>query len=166
MITKEGCEKAKEILRMANDYPVSKYNDSDLINNAINAFENLIHEHFDSNSINWLKKCMGEEAFNVVFSSEEEVKKWVDRIKWHVKKVDELGRKLQELKSNPPLKFEEIKVGDILWDKKEKEFVKVVYKFTNSIREKNLSLIYFGDEGAYDSRFEENRFYRKEVKDD
>lgn len=98
MLTKEECEKAKEILRMANDYPVSKYNDSDLISNAINAFENLIHEHFDNNQIDWLKKCMGEENFDLIFSSEEEVKKWIDRVNWHLKKVDELGRELQKLK--------------------------------------------------------------------
>lgn len=47
-MNKEECLKAKEILRMANDYPTSEYNDSRLINDAINLFENLIAEHFDN----------------------------------------------------------------------------------------------------------------------
>lgn len=170
MLTKEECLKALD--RIENDEYLITEDDEGYLMHIVNSYKNelmtlrhLIYEHFDNNQIDWLKKCMGEEAFNVVFSSEEEVKKWIDRVNWHVKKVDELGRELQKLKSNPPLKFEEIKVGDILWDKKEKEFVKVVYKFTNSIREKNLSLIYFGDEGAYDSRFEENTYYRKQVEE-
>lgn len=47
-MTKEECLKAKEILRMANDYPTSKYNNSDLIDQAIQLFENLVEEHFNN----------------------------------------------------------------------------------------------------------------------
>lgn len=47
-MTKEECLKAKEVLRMANDYPTSEYNDSGLINDAINSFGKLIREHFDN----------------------------------------------------------------------------------------------------------------------
>lgn len=68
---------------------------------------------------------------------------------------------------NPPLKFEEIKVGDWLWDDKYKYYRCVYYLVIHDGS--------FIDEGKYISfnkesyymehheLFEENRFYRKQV---
>lgn len=105
-MNKEECLKAKEILRMANDYPTSEYNDSHLINDAINLFENLIEEYFD----------------------------------------------------NPPLKFEELEVGKVYWDKKYNQWclIIMVCKYPHTK--------YF-DGTISDAKFEENRFYRKQVEE-
>lgn len=47
-MTKNEYLEAKETLQIANDYPTSKYNNSDLIDQAIQLFENLIEEHFNN----------------------------------------------------------------------------------------------------------------------
>lgn len=46
-LTKEKCEKALHELEMANKYPVSKYNDSRLIDFHLVTFEQLIEEYFE-----------------------------------------------------------------------------------------------------------------------
>lgn len=166
MLTKEGCEKALD--RIENEECLITEDDDVYLMHIVNLYKNelrtlrhLIYEHFDNNPIDWLKNCMGEEAFNVVFSSEEEVKKWVDRIKWHVKKVDELGRKLQELKSNPPLKLEELESGMWVWDNKEKMYIKYCNNYDTKEYGKGIRVQMGFDLVRYP--YEENRFYRKQV---
>lgn len=109
-MTKEEYYKAKEILRMANDYPTSEYNDSRLINNSINLFENLIHEHFD----------------------------------------------------NPPLSFEELEAEMWVWDNKEKMYIKSCNNFDTEEYGKGIRIQMGFDLVRYP--YEENRYYRKEVK--
>lgn len=99
MLTKEECLEALTEIKMYGSINIPLY--------SLEAIENLIKEHFDNPQIDWLKNCMGEEAFNLIFSSQEEVNKWFDRMRWHVKKCDEYGRELDILKNNPPLKCEE-----------------------------------------------------------
>ena len=66
---------------------------------------------------------------------------------------------------NPPLKFEELEVGMVVWDNIEKKFVQIgpfcpideyywIYSFGTDIFEY-----------AVKNEFEENRFYKHEVKD-
>ena len=100
-----------------------------LLNTVTSLLERLIHEHFDNPRIDWLKNCMREEAFNLIFSSQEEVNKWFDRMRWHVKKCDEYGRELDILKNNPPLKFEELIKHEVVWDNKVKEYAFVLEQY-------------------------------------
>lgn len=111
LLTKEECEKALETLS-SPPYESScggcicgVSDCGDCPNNKANKLLNqLIDEHFDNTQINWLKNCMEEEAFNLVFSSQEEVNKWFDRMRWHVKKCDEYGRELDILKKQSTFK--------------------------------------------------------------
>lgn len=168
MFTKEECLKALD--RIENDeYLITEDDDGYLINivnlykNELRTLRHLIHENFENNPIDWLKNCMGEEAFNVVFSSKEEVKKWIDRVNWHLKKVDELGRELQKLKSNPPLKFEELKDEMWVWDNKEKKYIKSCNNFDTEEYGKGIRVQIGFDLVRYP--YEENRFYRKQVEE-
>ena len=97
------------------------------------------------------------------FSSKEEVKKWIDRVNWHLKKVDELGRELQKLKSNPPLKFEELKDEMWVWDNKEKKYIKSCNNFDTEEYGKGIRVQIGFDLVRYP--YEENRFYRKQVEE-
>ena len=56
---------------------------------------------------------------------------------------------------NPPLRFEELEVGMWVWDNSHKIYSKVELIYNSN----RLSLI------DYCTRFEENRFYRYEVKE-
>lgn len=131
------------------------------LNTVTSLLERLIHEHFDNPQIDWLKNCMGEEAFNLIFSSQEEVNKWFDRMRWHVKKCDEYGRELDILKNNPPLKFEELTEGMWIWDNARKEWVKVEAQRETYTKIVECWVIGWALLKTYE--FEPNRFYRKEV---
>lgn len=71
--------------------------------------------------------------------------------------IDEL---IKEHFDNPPLKFEELKEGDWVWDNKIKQYYKIscVYK-------DNGILVTDGFMNKF-ILFEENRFYRKQVLDE
>ena len=105
---------------------------------------------------------MGEEAFNLIFSSQEEVNKWFDRMRWHVKKCDEYGRELDILKNNPPLEWEELKEGMWIWDNKDKAYMKI-----ESVCDKDWVWLYIdsSEREHIDELYEPNRFYRKEVQE-
>lgn len=85
--------------------------------------------------IEWLKNCLSKEAFDYIFSSEEEVKKWIERCNWHVKRCAELRKELDELKSNPPLKFEDLKrmVGSPVWDNQDKKWLLIESAYKPSV---------------------------------
>lgn len=71
--------------------------------------------------------------------------------------------RIEELTSNPPLKFEELKENMVVWDNKRKMFIKIFD--TATLEENFFSFEVFGWEvPIYDEQFEENRFYRYEVK--
>lgn len=57
---------------------------------------------------------------------------------------------------NPPLKFEELEVGMLVWDNKRKEWCVLAAFWKDALNRYYVS-------GFSDSPFEENRFYRKQV---
>lgn len=61
---------------------------------------------------------------------------------------------------NPPLKFEELKPNMWVWDNKIKEFRKI-----DRVNKMYHGIEYFNTYGWF-IEFEENRFYRREVKED
>jgi hypothetical protein len=123
MLTKEKCENALNNILCNIGVARSDYRTSGKAKEDYCTLNSLIEEHFDNPQINWLKNCMGEEAFNLIFSSQEEVNKWFDRMRWHVKKCDEYGRELDILKNNPPLKFEELKEKTWYWYEPSKSWI-------------------------------------------
>lgn len=62
---------------------------------------------------------------------------------------------------NPPLKLEEIENAMVIWDNEEEEYIKC-YEFFNG----QWLYLRFGNEDMYVFVFTENRFYRREVKDE
>lgn len=71
---------------------------------------------------------------------------------------------IMEYFDNPPLEWEEIKVNDVIFDKELKETIKIKDKFIfDDI--KNITFEIFGSNRTYAGTYEENRFYRKEVKE-
>lgn len=72
---------------------------------------------------------------------------------------------LLKMMINQPLKFEEINEGMWLWDNEKKRYMKV-YDISYAEKSFNVNGEWFFDDLYLDSfEFEENRFYRKEVKD-
>lgn len=69
---------------------------------------------------------------------------------------------IEEFFSNPPLSFTEIQNSMWIWDKDEEEWLLVCYKWKEYDKE-YLKVCSIYEYGAV-CKFEENRFYRKEVK--
>jgi hypothetical protein len=150
-LTKEECEKAYSDIKTANDYPASKYNDTRVIDFALNTFEQLIKEHFELLDV--LKDCGWGEL------TPEGLRVVIEASQYNAKK-------LNELRSNPPLKFEELKTDMWVWDncwcewfeisevyQETKEFDILIHQ--NAINKKRYETI----------KFEENRFFRKQVEE-
>lgn len=72
---------------------------------------------------------------------------------------DILEQLINEYFDNPPLKFEELQHEMVLWDNKKKEFIQLEFYL-------GWGYSVFGSEDFYTFNFEENRFYRREVKED
>lgn len=75
-------------------------------------------------------------------------------------------RLINEHFDNPPLKFEELKIGMWIWDNKFKVYNCIKTKYKNILP--NLNGIQFKHKNestqfGYIVEFEENRFYRKHV---
>ena len=68
-----------------------------------------------------------------------------------------LDQLINEHFGNPPLKFEELEVGMWVWDNKFQEYVKILEVWCNGIIHYHNSCCVIV--------FEENRFYRHEVKE-
>lgn len=64
-----------------------------------------------------------------------------------------------ETRDNPPLKFEEMKEGDWVWDNKIKQYYQISCLFKD-----NREMATYGFMNGF-VLFEENRFYRKQVID-
>ncbi len=77
-----------------------------------------------------------------------------------MKAVWKLEELINEHFDNPPLKFEELQDGMVVWDNLWKEYIQLKKSF-------NERWIYylFGVTVMYTLLFEENRFYRHEVKE-
>lgn len=163
MLNREECENALDNILCNIGVARSDYRTSGKAKEDYHTLKSLIEEHFSNPQIDWLKNCMGEEIFNLIFSSQEEVNKWFDRIKWHVKKCDELGRQLDLLKYNPPLKFDELNKGYPIYDNDE---IVCGWKFIYMIDKEYKQLLLIDEEGNVNwVNYEENRFYRKEVQE-
>lgn len=67
---------------------------------------------------------------------------------------------IEEHFENLPLKFEELKVGMFVWDNKMKDYYKI-YEINHENKNLNLTGWHIGNH-----RFEENRYYRKQVLDE
>lgn len=93
-----------------------------------------------------------------------DVKELENAPKWDGHQPKDIDR-LFSINDNPPLNFEELKENMWVWDNKNKLYVQIEEDFDeNDI----IFLRYYED--SYNSNcertlFEENRFYRKEVKD-
>lgn len=133
MLTKEECELALSLMCKGKK---SKYIHGDGIT-AYGVISQLINEYFE------------------LVKENEELKNQLGEIE------SSLSRVSTQEKSNPPLKFEELKPNMWVWDNKEKEYIKL--RVINKI-------LYYGNDEEYRVgdyiKFEENRFYLREVKED
>lgn len=68
---------------------------------------------------------------------------------------------------NPPLKFEELKVGMWVWDNEHDMFNQILELRINCAEEQEIEFNYSleTDDKIYNDIFEENRFYRKQVEE-
>jgi hypothetical protein len=79
--------------------------------------------------------------------------------------VGKLQQLINEHFDNPPLKFEELKEGMWVWDNVSKRYMKV-YDISYSEETFNVNgEWYLNDLYLEEFKFEENRFYRREVKE-
>ena len=72
--------------------------------------------------------------------------------------IKPLQKLIDEHFDNPPLKFEELKVGMWVWDNKRKEWCVLSAFWKDALHRYYIS-------GLSDSPFEENRFYGKQVEE-
>ena len=86
-LTKEQCERALSDLKMANEYPVRKYNDSRLIDHHLITFKQLIYEHFE---ITKEKECL-EKALDKACEELENLS--------YVKGLGQVGKNFKEWKA-------------------------------------------------------------------
>lgn len=70
---------------------------------------------------------------------------------------------IEEHFSNPPLKFEELKEDTWIWDNKECEYAFLDKAYINDKNDKKIRV--WSGMKSYWYIFEDNRFYRKEVKE-
>ena len=70
---------------------------------------------------------------------------------------------IEEHFDNPPLKFEELEVGMWVWDNKEKMYIKSCNNFDTEENGKGIRVQMGFD--LVRIKFEENRFYRKQVEE-
>lgn len=113
---------------------------------------------------NQLEDVLGEESENI-----ECVNVLNQLIDEHFKLVTKYDLALNELVEmemkldNPPLEFEELKEGMLVWDNKHHTYIKI-----DRIWESYNKTIYFyaiGWECCENTEYEPNRFYRKEVQE-
>lgn len=103
------------------------------------------------------KECL--EALNDIeneLCELEELRKGVDVYFLYDESLDKLIQLINEHFDNPPLKFEELKVGMWVWDNKRKEWCVLSAYWKDALNRYYIS-------GLSDSPFEENRFHRKQV---
>ena len=79
-----------------------------------------------------------------------------------VKLHDNLLAKYEKVKENPPLKFEDLKENMWIWDNKYKDYVRLKLHDIENYGKLIIFSKGYGEE--YLRKFEENRFYRYEVK--
>ena len=119
MLSKEKCEKAIDnVARYCSDYKLCMIPPRFELTNELEVLMDLIKEHFELvEKMGWLKNAVSDEAFELIFRNEKEVKDWIDRGQWHVQKVKDLTDELFNIQNPQPYKFEDLKVGMWVWDK-------------------------------------------------
>ena len=78
--------------------------------------------------------------------------------------IDTLEQLINEHFDNPPLKFEELEVGMRVWDSEDCDYYTIAELLSHEFRDE-YCIIFKGYEDYLD-KFEENRFYRYEVKNE
>lgn len=154
MLTKEECLLKYNALKNLSDYPIlcGTENDEDLkptpfnelFKEELECFEQLINEHFE------LK---------------EKYEKAVKCYKNATSQYSKLESKYVLLKSNPPLKFEDLKEGMWVWDNIANQYIYIKFKDEIVDDYKRLGHKRVGYNGEFVTNFEENRFYKYEVED-
>lgn len=159
-LTREECEKVFDNLKYQYQ-DGHKVDVSSIYDKDFEIINQLIEEHFEL--VELIEKW-GLSDFSI-----EELDKWRDRCIWHVKKVNEmhdeiktLEKEIEELKSNPPLKFEEMNDDMWIWDNEEKMYIHSINNYESKEYGKGLRIKYGFDLIRW--KYEENRFYRKQVK--
>lgn len=98
----------------------------------------------------------------------ENFKKWNGQVAPQVK-ADVIEQLIREHFSNPPLKWEEIKEGDFVFDKDFNglggEWLKIYVKFINGFGEKVLKCGACGSGDVQTRTYKDDRFYRKKVEE-
>ena len=156
-MTKEECEKAIDnVARYCSDYKLCMIQPRFELTNELEVLMDLIKEHFELvEKMGWLKNAVSDEAFELIFRNEKEVKDWIDRGQWHVQKVKDLKDELFNIQNPQPYKFEELKKGMWVWDEKEKKCNKII-----EIEGRNIDFYYITESiDRFIVEFEENRFY-------
>jgi len=134
---------------------------------AFETIQKLISEHFDNRlskkveKLNWLEKYMDKDVFDLIFSCEENVKEWHERMVYNNRKLHELFEEVEVLKSNTPLKFDELKKGMWVWDDVRKNYDQMKCVTIINSEKRPYKYIDFEHNGAIE--FEENRFYKKQL---
>lgn len=169
-LTKEECEKALENLKEPtdnwysselqlaenNDEPIEYKNQE-----SLDLIEKLIKKHFNL-----------KEKYSKILDDVHDYRYETHAMKMTIRNLCEhFGVKNEEeLKNiylNPPLKFEELKVGMWVWDNGYDMWNRILEIRINCAGELEIEFYYNleDDEEIYNDIFEENRFYRKQVEE-
>lgn len=158
MLTKEECLEAVKSLEFTS-FDINSDVKSALL-------QQLIEEHFYIPPIITAFKVYSDSTFQSF--AKKELIEYIHTIYHNWKnacivneRVIKMNYKLQseidELKSNPPLKFEELKENEWYWDNKKERYFKI---FELDVPNKEIIAFDYWGLG-----FEENRFYRKQVEE-
>ena len=166
MLSKEKCEKAIDnVARYCSDYKYCMIPPRFELTNELEVLMDLIKEHFELvEKMGWLKNAVSDEAFELIFRNEKEVKDWIDRGQWHVQKVKDLKDELFNIQNPQPYKFEDLKelIGKPIFDYKYKEFyILAEVKEEELYKDEGLEkfMICSDKKGLMRVFFEEGRFF-------
>lgn len=152
-LTKKECLEALDVLRKQHDYLFFEFKfkypySIDMINQIQDCFGKLIEEHFDNQPLEF------EKQLKRVQELELKEKQWIEAEK-------DYRDELKKLKSNPPLEFEDLKVGSWVWDNAKKIYRKIY----STVIYTGGNYIHFSSD-MHDNNwefFEKNRFYKRET---
>lgn len=138
----ERCREALGNLYFASYNPHREEELTQTLKENMNTLLNLIEEHFDLlEKYKALQDENGRLNFNNIANNINDInyKLWLE---------------------NPPLKFEELKAGDWVWDNKIKQYYQISCVFKD-----NREMATYGVMNGF-VLYEENRYYRKQVLDE
>lgn len=188
MLSKEECLLKYNALKNLSDYPILCGTENDenleptpfneLFKEELECFEQIINEHFElKEHYDYLNLKVIEQnmiEMNYLLDRSNQPLKFEDFIedmdtiehiycnheheehdfKKFMKCISNVYEYVEQLEKNPPLKFKELKEGMWVWDNKRKEWCKYIGSYV------------FEYLDSYDSgKFEETRFFLKEVKE-